>query len=521
MSAKRLSMRKTREIIRLKHTTDLSDRRIAAACDVSPSTVGAVARAAEKSGLSWPLPEDLSDSRLESRLFDNDRERLSQTCPRPDMERIARELKRKHVTLQLLWEEYRREHPHGYSYSRFCELFREWKGSRDPVMRHEHQAGDRMFVDWTGQPFRYTDRRGRRHEAFVFVAVLGASHYIYTDIFPDMKLNSWLRAHIRAFEFYGGVPQAVVPDNTRTGVTSPCRYDPELNPSYQQLAEHYNTAVVPARSRKPRDKATVENAVRTVGQRIIAALREANLNSFAEAAEAVRRKREELNKRPFSKTEGCRRGLFEEIEKDTLKPLPGNAFTVGEWRKATVYKDYHIQLGKYYYSVHYSYIGRKVDVRLTDHTLEIYYDRQRIAVHRRYPKKGRCSTAEEHRPPKHTAVVNRSAEKFIARAAGFGENCVSAIKAQLNRFPHMEMAFRSCEGLLRLGGRFGADRLETACKRAIEDGDPRYRHIVNMLENNRENFPRETEDEPEPVSHGNVRGSSYYAALRRQGGEQC
>lgn len=514
MSGKRLSMRKTREIIRLHHTAELSNRQIASACDVSPTTVGKVLKAAERGGLGWPLPDDMSDSQIEARLFDKKQKNTESMRPLPDMQSITRELKHKHVTLQLIWEEYIHEHPEGYSYSRFCELFRAWKKVQDPVMRREHEVGDKMFVDWAGQSLRYTDPQGRQHEAYMFVAVLGASNYIYANVFPDMKLGSWLRAHIEAFEFYGGVPAAVVPDNTKTGVKHPCRYDPELNPAYQNLAEHYNTAVIPARVRKPRDKAKAENAVQNVGQRIIAALRNANLSSFGEAVQAVREKRRELNERPFSKMDGCRRSLFEEIEKDALKPLPARAFSAGKWQKAKVYKDYHVQVDYKYYSTPYTYIGKEVEVRITDRTLEIYHDGQRIAAHPYPAPNGRASTLEEHRPPKHMAVINRSAEVFVERAGKIGGNCTNVVKTLLQHFPHPEMGFRSCEGVLRLGKRYGEDRLEHACMRALESGDVRYRHIADMLKNRREHLRLEIE-ERKPVRHRNIRGASYYA--RREG----
>ncbi len=508
-------MRKTREIIRLRHTTDLSDRQIASACDVSPTTVGNVVKAAKQKGLTWPLPDDLSNSQLEAMLFEKPESAGTQAeqRPVPDMEYMARELKKKHVTLQLLWEEYRREHPDGYSYTRLCELFRAWQASQDPVMRQEHPAGDKVFVDWGGKPLRYTDSRGREHEAYMFVAVLGASNYTYANIFPDTKLNSWLRGHIEAFEYFGGVPQAVVPDNTRTAVSRASRYDPDLNPAYQQMAAHYDTAVLPARVRKPRDKAKGENAVQNVGRRIIAALRHEKLDSFGSAVAAVRKKCSEFNERPFSKMEGCRRSLFEEIEKDMLKSLPARAFSLGEWRKATVYKDYHIQVQKRYYSTPYTYIGKNVEVRMDDHTLEIYHDGLRIAVHPRNPKNGRVSTLEEHRPPKHAKVMQRKSERFVERAESVGGNCANVINTLLDKFPHPEMAFRSCEGVLRLAGRYGSERLENACMRALEGGDVRYRHIANMLENKREH-DRTGIDEPKTVHNRNVRGASYYAERR-------
>ena len=512
MAGKRLSMRKTREIIRLGSTTQLSDRQIASACNASPTTVGKVLKAVRDAGLAWPLPEEFSDSELEKHLC-ADSPAPPAGRPLPDMDYVARELKRKHVTLQLLWEEFHREHPDTYSYSRFCELFREWRGTQDPVMRSEHCAGDKLFVDWAGTTIPYSDGRGNRHEAHLFVAVLGASNYTYAAVFPDEKLGSWLRGHVQAFEFFGGVPAAVVPDNTKTAVTRPCRYDPDLNPAYQELAAHYETAVLPARVRKPRDKAKVENGVQNAGRRIVAALRDVQFTSFAQVALSLQEKLVELNERPFSKMAGCRRSLFLEIEKEQLKPLPQRAFSMGEWRKATVYKDYHIQVQKLFFSVPYTYIGSEVDVRMNDRTLEVYHDGCRIAVHPRTPSNGRCSTLDEHRPPEHVAIISRSAEQFIERAGRIGGNCCTAVRALLQRFPHPEMGFRSCEGLIRLGRQYGEKRLEQACMRALETDTVRYSHIANMLKNRMEDVYVPFDDPPS-VRNRNVRGRSYYAGRR-------
>jgi len=506
-------MRKTREILRLKQALGPELRKIARSCRVSPRTVKRTLAAAEAAGLAWPLPPDLSDSALEERLFGVRQPAGSRGLPSPDWERVERELKRKHVTLLLLWEEYRRDHPEGYGYSRWCELYSAWSKTHvEPVLRRDCPAGEALFVDWAGSTLRYRDN-GEDREAQVFVGVLGASDLVFAEVFADQRLPSWIRAHVEAFTFLGGVTRTVVPDNPKTALTAACRYDPELNPAYQELAAHYGTVILPARVRKPRDKARVENSVRNTGQRILAPLRDRVFGSLGEVHEAVLEQRRLLNERPFQKREGCRRSLFEQVEKALLLPLPAHAMLVGEWREATVYKDYHIEQEGHYFSVPHRYIGQCVDVRLNDRSLEIFHDGLRIAVHPRRPENGqRASTLPEHRTRAHRAYIERDAESFITKAAAVGPNCTQAVKALLASFPHPEMGFRSCEGILRLGRQHGHQRLEVACMRCLESGTARYKYIEQMLSNRREHLGP-AEADPAPVCHANLRGPAYYSTL--------
>ena len=512
MAGRRISMRKTREIIRLS-VGGLADRAVARSCRVSATTVGDTVRAAKAAGLyGWPLPE-ISDSDLQGRLFAG--ESPGRAYPLPDFARIDRELRRKHMTLQLLWQDYRQAHPDGYGYSRFCELYGRWRQSAgaEAVLRFEHRAGETLFVDWAGATVPYRED-GQEQQAAVFVAVLGASDYIYAGVYRDMTLGNWLSAHADAFEYLGGVPLAVVPDNPRTGVSHACRYDPELNPAYRALAEHYSVAVIPARPGKPRDKAKVENAVRNTGQQIIARLRRGQYLSFGELRQACGALLEELNLRPFSKREGCRRSLFEAVDQAELSPLPARRFSPGDWRKATVFKDYHIELDGFYYSAPVQYIGAKVEVRLCGELLEIYHDGLRIAVHPRTPPAGkRASTLPEHLPPEHREIVEQTAEDYLQKAERCGANCRQVVAAVLAGVPRPEMGFRSCQGLMRLARRYGHQRLELACLRSLESGSPRYRTVANMLENNLETVG--PAPERQPVAHRNVRGSAYYAGARR------
>lgn len=514
MAGRSIGMRKTREIIRLS-VGGMGDRAVARSCGVSPSTVGTVVRSAKAADLyCWPLPA-LSNSELKERLAGP--ATPGRGRPLPEFERIDTELRRKHMTLQLLWEDYRTAYPGGYEYSRFCELYRAWRRGpgAEPVMRFEHKAGETLFVDWAGSTVAYREN-GADFSAAIFVGVLGASDYIYAGAYRDMALDNWLQAHVDAFDYIGGVPARLVPDNPRTGVSRACRYDPELNPAYAELAAYYSVTVLPARPARPRDKAKAENGVRLVGQQVIARLRRMQFLSFGQVRAAVADLREEINRRPFSKREGSRRSLFDEIERGELKPLPARPFSRGRWVRATVFKDYHIELGGFYYSVPYRHIGASVDVRICGNDLEIYLDGLRIAAHPCPPAGGaRASTLAEHMPPDHRAFMSQTVEDYLEKASRCGPRCRELMEAMLRSYPRPEMGFRGCQGILRLAQRYGRERLESACARSLDAGSARYRTVRNLLENRLEQV--ESLPDPEPIRHGNVRGSGYYAGT---GGRQ-
>jgi transposase len=455
--------------------------------------------------MSWPLPSELSDSELESRLFGAGRSVLSR--PLPDFAKLAKELKKRGVTRQLLWEEYRREHPRGYGYSQFCEHFKRYLEQLSPALRQEHKAGEKLFVDWAGQTIGYREK-GERKQASLFVGVLGASNYTFADVFRDQKIDSWCQAHAANFEFIGGVPSAIVPDNPKTAVTRPCRYDPDLNPTYKDLAAHYNTAILPARVRHPQDKAKVEAGVGFAETQILAALRNREFHSFGELKAAVREKLRELNERPFKKLPGNRCDAFEQLDKPALKPLPSTPFELGIWQQAKVWGDYHIQVQKHFYSVPHEHLGKKVDVRVTERTVEVFFDGKRIAVHQKSHEAGGFSTLASHRPDGHNAIIQRSAESYLRKGQLTGPNTLAIIRHTLDHFPHPEMGFRSCEGILRLKRDYGVDRLEAACAKALERNLSGFRVINNILKNNREH--QEPAAAP-AVRHANVRGSQYYS----------
>jgi transposase len=377
-------MRKTREVLRLYFELKLGQRQIARSANLSQSTVHEYLRRFRAAGLDWPLPAEMSEVDLERKLFAAD---SGAAKPRskilPDFAAIHEELQRhKHTTLELLWEEYRAAHPDGYGYSRFCHHYQRWKRERDLVLRQEHRPGEKLFVDWAGDTMPvYDPATGEAYPAQLFVAVLGASNYTYAEPAADQRMASWIGGHVRCFEFLGGCPQLVVPDNTRTGVLKACRYEPDLNPTYQEMALHYGVGVLPTRPRKPRDKAKVEVGVQIAERWILAALRHVRFFSLAELNRAIRELLDKLNQRPFKKRDGSRQSLFLELDRPVLRPLPGERFDLSEWSQATVNIDYHIQFDKSFYCVPYQLARQTVEVRATPSTVEIFHQGKRIASH--------------------------------------------------------------------------------------------------------------------------------------------
>lgn len=503
-------MRKIREIIRLGGSGDLSGRQIASSCRVSPTTASKVLKAAEEADLlKWPLPE-LTEVELRDRLF-GPAGAMKPLKPLPDMEEMAKDLSRRGVTMQLLWEEYRRDEPGGYGYTQFCKHLRQWQAAQEPTMRFEHVAGEKMFVDWAGQTIRYGSGNDER-TAYLFVAVLGASNYTFAQVYPDMKMEHWIRAHVEAFSFFGGVPKLVIPDNTRTATQKPCLYDPDVNRTFQELGEHYGTAILPTRSRKPRDKAKAEAAVQNSERRILAALRNGQFLTLGQLQQAVQEKNRDLNERPFAKMDGTRKTVFEDLEKPALKPLPNRQYCLGKWQKATVYKDYHIQVDHHYYSVPYTYVGKLVDVRIAERTVEVYHDGVRLVTHQRSNLRGKATTLPEHRTDAHRHMLELDAEQFLRQAGQIGPNCQEAVETVFEKVPHPEMGFRGCAGILRLAREYGRERLNAACGRALRTKVVRYSTIRNILKNGLESLPDPgSEEEGEVVLHGNVRGASYYS----------
>jgi len=515
MPAKRLSMRKLREVLRLRFEHALSDRAIGRCCSVSHRTVADYLMRFHQAGLSWPLPEDLDEASLQQRLFP---ERLfresSERSPLPDMKYLHAELRRKGVTLQMLWEEYREREPNGYGRSQFYAHYRRWASKLNPTMRQEHKAGEKVFVDWAGKKPEIVDpKTGEVREVELFVACLGASSYAYAEAALSQTLPDWIGAHIRMLEFFGAAPAIVVPDNTKTGVTRACRYEPDLNPTYLDYADHYGLAIVPARPGKARDKAKVETSVGIVDRLILGGLRDQIFFSLGELNEAIAGVLDKLNQRKFQKLDVSRRELFEQLDRPAMRPLPAKRYEYGQWKKAKVNIDYHVEVASSYYSVPYNLIHKSVDVRLSASTVEIWYQGRRVASHARLYTKGRHQTQEAHRPPSHQQYLEWTPERILAWGRKTGPSTEALMGKVMASRRHPELGFRSCLGILRLAQRYDPQRLENACRRALGIQGYSYWSVRSILERGLDREPlseHKPDEQPLPIFHGNIRGKDYY-----------
>ncbi len=506
-------MRKIKEILRLKFELGLKNREIARSCLIPHTTVANYLRRARDASLTWPLPPDLDEGTLERQLFADDPWARTRETRLPDFASIHEEFRRhRHVTLQLLWEEYKETQPDGYQYSRFCELYNRWVQKLDLVLRQDHRVGEKMFVDHAGPTVPIVDREtGQVHEAAIFVAVLGASNYTYAEATWNRNLASWIGSHIRTLEFFQGVPAVTVPDNWKTAVKDPCYYEPDLNPTYRDFAQHYGTVIIPARVRKPRDKAKVEAGVLIVERWILAALRKHTFHTLAELNLAIRELLVKLNQRKFRKLDTTREKLFEELERPALKPLPPEPFTFAEWKKARANIDYHVEIERHYYSVPYQLVHQEVEARIAAATVEIFLKGRRIVTHTRSFVPGKHTTLPEHRPKKHQNL-EWTASRMIERGLVIGTSTAAALERIMESRKHPELGYRSCLGVLRLGERYGRERLETACRRAVALNACSYRRIKSMLETGLDRQPLEPVATPAAHTdvHANVRGAGYY-----------
>ncbi|MCH8999471.1 MAG: IS21 family transposase [Proteobacteria bacterium] len=514
MPGERLPMRKLRDVLRL-HAAGLSKRRIAVSLDVGATSVGSYLRRARRASLSWPLPDGLSDEELERLLFPPPVSVSPDRRPLPDWPALHGELRKPAVTLSLLWEEYREVYPEGYGYSRFCDLHRAWKGRLVPTMRQVHVAGEKMFVDYAGATVEVIDpETGEVGKAQLFVATLGASSYTYAEATWTQGLPDWIGSHTRAFAFFGGVPGQVVPDNLKSGVSRACLYDPEINRTYADMAAHYGTAILPARPRKPRDKAKVEVAVQVVERWVLARLRKRRFFSLAEVNQAIHELLEELNGRQTKHLGASRRQLFEALDQPALKSLPAQAYEYAEWKQRRAGLDYHVEVAKHYYSVPHGLAKQKLWARITDRTVEIFHKGKRVAAHMRGSGNRRHTTVAEHMPSAHRRYASWTLERIRRYAATTGSNTEALIDLILRSKPHPEQGFRSAIGILRLARTHGSERLEAACERAFEIGAHSYSSVASILRNNldRREPPQSSDratDGP-TIQHRNIRGSGYF-----------
>jgi transposase len=506
-------VRKIRDVLRLHHAAGLGRRAISRSLRLSPTTVGEYLHRAEAAGLGWPLPEDLDESGLARRLFPPAPTLPLAARPVPVWEAVHRELKaNKGMSLFLLWQEYKVGAPEGFQYSWFCEQYRAWLGKLDLVMRQEHRAGEKCFVDYAGQTVPVIDRlTGEARPAHVFVAVLGASNYTYAEATWTEALPDWISAHVRTFAYFGGVTELLVPDNLRSGVHKTCRYEPDLNPTYQDLCAHYGVAVIPARVRRPRDKAKVEVGVQVVERWILARLRHAQFFSLPELNATLRRLLGDLNDRPFKKLPGSRRMLFESLDRPALRALPAEPYEYAEWKRSRVHIDYHVEVDGHYYSVPYALVKQMLDVRVTAHIVEGFHKGQRVASHPRSSQKGRHTTLPEHMPQAHRSHAQWTPQRLIDWAAKTGPATGAAVEAILRGRAHPQQGFRSALGLMRLGKDYGAERLEAACRRALALGAVSFKSVQAILKHGLDRQPLpNTEPTPPVAPHENLRGPKYY-----------
>ena len=504
-------MRKIKEVLRLK-ASGMSNRQIARSLSIARPTVADYLRRSAAIGLTWPLAPQWDEARVEQLLFPT--VPVVATCDRrpPDWLQVQRELKRKGVTAFLLWQEYREQHPQGYQYSWFCERYRQWLGQQDLVMRQHHRAGEKLFVDYAGHTIAVINQHtGELREAQIFVAVLGASNYTYAEATWSQGLPDWIGAHQRSFAFLGGVPEIVVPDNLKSGVNKTHRYEPDINPTYQEFAAHYGVAVIPARVRHPKDKAKAEIGVQVVERWILAALRNRTFFSLAELNRAIRQLLQRLNTRPFKKLPGCRQEWFTSLDQPALRALPVTPYTYAEWKKVRVHIDYHIEVDRHYYSVPYQLVKKQLEARITEHTVECFHQSKRVASHVRSHGKGGHTTVREHMPKSHQQYSDWSPQRLVRWAEKSGPATARVITTVLAARAHPQQGYRSCLGILRLGKSYGEERLEAACRRALLLGSIRYKSIESILKHGLDNKPLPEQIELSlPEDHDNIRGPSYY-----------
>lgn len=512
MATERLLMRKIREVLRLKLELKQTHRGIAAALGISPGAVGSVVCRWKKLDLTWAQLSELSDDELEQRFY-GPRVPAGVVRPMPDMTWLHRELLKPAVTLELLHLEYLEQHPDGYRYSRFCQLYGEWASRRRLSMRQEHRAGEKAFFDYSGRkPVVVDPVTGEVREAELFVGVLGASSYVFAEATWSQQLADFCASTSRALEFFQGVPGGLVIDNLKAGVTRADPYEADLNRTFEELARHYGTVILPTRPRRPKDKAKVEVSVQVVQRWILARLRNRVFHSLGALNEAIAELLAPLNDRVMRHFGRSRRELYLALDRPALRPLPSSRYEVAHWKTVHANIDYHVALFDHFYSVPHQHRGHALDARATATTVEFFLRGHGVAAHARSYRRGGFTTVAEHMPSSHRAHAEWTPSRFLHWAAEIGPMTEALVKAILEERPHPEMGYRSCLGILRLSKRFGPDRLERACHRAVRVRARSYRHVASILEKGLDATPLAGEEQTEliPVVHENLRGPDYY-----------
>lgn len=512
----RTSMRQIRDVLWLCFEKRLSANEISKSTSVSRGSVQGIIKKAKEIALSLDQINSMKDDALEAIFFPPVVKHNQKKGPvvEPDFLHVHREMKRKGVTLELLWQEYHSQHPNGWCYAHFTKKYRRWKHKINLVMKQEHKAGDKLFVDFAGHTMRIIDRNtGEVHNAQIFVAVLGASNYCFVKAYKSQDSSSWIKAHIDCLTYLDGVPVFVVPDNLKSAVTKACRFEPLINRTYSRLAHHYGFAIMPARPRHPKDKAKAEAGVKLVENWILAALRDRDFFSLEELNEAIAKLLEVINEKPFQKLSGNRKSWFASVDKPALKPLPSTHFEIEQWLvDVPVPRTYHIEIDGHHYSVSHKLVGQEVDARLTDNTVELFHNNQRIASHARSSAEARKSTIKSHMPKAHKLYAGQTSENFIRWAERIGEATTSVVKIILASKPYPQLSFDQCFGLLHyLKNKYSPAELEIACHYARALGTPSYKMVKQLLAMGVHNLPKQLGLEfSTNFQHNNIRGPEYY-----------
>ena len=504
-------MRQIRETLRLHLQAELSYNEVGRTLKISKSVVGKYVSMARAAGVTWEIAQTLGDEALEARLYRPAVPRASHQLA-PDFAAVHQELKRPGVTLMLLWEEYAQSNPLAYKYTSFCVKYREFAKRQLRSMRQVHIAGEKLFVDYAGSAVPITcAATGEISQAQIFVATLGASNYTFACATPRQTTEDWIGAQVLALEFIGGAPRLIVPDQTRSLIKTPHRYDPEPNRTYEEFARHYGCAVLAARPAHPRDKPKVEGSVLLVQRWILARLRNRRFFSLAELNRAIAELLLDLNNRPFKKLPGCRRSAFLSIDAPALRPLPTARFVISRFKAAKVNIDYHVEYEGHYYSVPHRLVGTKLDLRVTGPLLECFASNQRVAGHPVSTVRGGFTTTPDHMPASHRAHLEWTPAKLITWGQRIGVSTAAVVTWQLEHRPHPEQGYRACLGLLALVRRYSAERLEAACTRAMAIRAPNLRSVTNILKSGLDSQPSRFAATDSPViEHENVRGADYY-----------
>ena len=517
MPTEKLSMRKIKQILQLHYESGMARRAICVSVGTSYGSIANYINRAEKAGVNWDSAKDMDERDLARLLFPSQTHSEKTQYSKPDFPRVHQELKQKCITMLLLWEEYRQAHPNdGYSYSQFCRRYKTWRNKQTLSMRQTHKAGEKLFVDYCGPTIPVVNPdTGECVNAQIFVAVLGASNYTFACASKSQKQADWIDAHVKTFAFLGGVPELVIPDNLKSAVIKTHRYDPQINPAYLQMASYYQTAIIPARPYKPKDKSKAEVGVQIVERWILARLRHQTFFTLTALNLAISELLVDLNNRDFKKLPGTRQSQFEMIDKPALKPLPKSPYQYVEIKAARVHIDYHIEYDKHYYSVPHHLVKEQVEVQASSTLISVYAYGHRVSSHPRSYAHGTHSTLTEHMPQSHRAMSEWSPERFLNWADDIGEATKKVVTTLLYKKRHPEQNYRSVLALLSLTKKYDRLRLENACARALDINSPTRTSVESILKNGLDKLnstinPSEKQTELVLNNHENIRGDKYY-----------